>query len=192
VERLGSIKTFRVDIRVIAATNKDLKKLVRKGHFREDLFYRLAVVEINIPPLRHRLDDIRPLVEHFIPRLNQRTGAAVVEVDATVLEAFETYHWPGNVRQLINVLEAAMHFAAGSVIEYKDLPPSFRKELELHRQRRPVPLESSVALGPVQDIEKELIKRALTKSGGNKRRAALELGIARSTLYSKLRRYGLR
>jgi len=179
---VGSTKNLHANVRIIAATNRDLKKLMQEGKFREDLFYRLNVIHIHIPPLRERPKDIPALVEFFMEKTCARFGKCVREIDPQALQLLYRYHWPGNVRELENVIERAIILSSGVRVTVKDLP------LELVQQE---PASEDLRDGKsLEAIEREHILRILRETGGNKTRAAEILGITKKTLYAKLRRYG--
>src|SRR5436190_3738865 len=196
-ERVGDSHTIKVDVRVIAATNSDLTKLVAQGEFREDLFYRLNVIPVHLPPLRERKDDIPLLVRHFLDKLTASDDAALrgdVTVSQEAMRRLMAFHWPGNVRQLENAVERAVAFSAGrSQIDVGDLPPEIQ-------QAREGALSATVSAGvPLPDdgmnldmfianIERDLIHRSLERTGGNKGEAARLLGLKRTTLVEKLKR----
>jgi DNA-binding NtrC family response regulator len=183
-ERVGGTQTIKVDVRIIAATNKRLDELVRQGKFREDLYYRLKVVEIDLPPLRERPEDIPLLVEYFLEEFSRYYGKPKPRVHPAVLTALQNYHWPGNVRQLRNVLEGAFVMAAGE-ITLKHLPPEIHSEQSKDNYVR-LPLTSSL-----EDAERLLIQAALTYNQGNRAKTARQLGIGRKTLYRKMTQYGI-
>lgn len=178
VERLGGKEGIRVDLRVVAATNKVLEKAVERGSFREDLYYRLKVFTIEIPPLRERREDILLLAEHFLSAYAKPSRAPPV-VSPRAKELLLGYHWPGNVRELKNCLEQAVLLAEGRTIYPENLPS------DLRRGDNPAPF------GTLADVEAQHIRRVLQNVNWNKRRAAELLGINRSTLYEKIRAYGL-
>lgn len=188
-ERVGDNQTIKVDVRVVAATNADLARMVEEGTFRGDLFYRLNVIPIQLPPLRERRDDIPLLISHFLQRLAPDRPMQLTQGAMRLLMA---YQWPGNVRQLENVLEWAVALGAGRCdIDIGDLPPDV---LALPRQP-PVPFvefpDEGIDLpGCLATIERDLIERALTRTGGNRNRAADLLRIKRTTLVEKLKRLG--
>jgi len=178
---LGGSRPVRVDVRIIAATNRDLEKLAAAGEFRQDLFYRLNVFPIRISPLRERKEDILPIAEAF---LAGRSASA--DISSEVAEMLETYSWPGNVRELRNVLERAIILSGGGAIEPAHvLIPGDGKEAGGDS------LSSLIGRKSLEEIESSLIRLALEKAGGNKSRAAELLGITRRTLYSRMDRYGL-
>ncbi len=181
IMRLGDTRTIPIDVRIIAASNEDLMEEVEKCDFREDLYYRLNVVEIIIPPLRERIDDIELLVQHILERLCQESGISRPEVSAEVLTALKAYYWPGNVRELENVMERALLLCQGDTICKAHLPMRPRKKAA---EARPV-------VKSVQQGFKEMIEAALGQCGGNVSRAARQLNIARSTLYRKMAEFGI-
>ncbi|MEW5954054.1 MAG: sigma 54-interacting transcriptional regulator [Bacillota bacterium] len=185
VERLGDTTTRKIDVRVVAATNRQLEELIIKGDFREDLYYRINVVTLNIPPLRERLDDLELLADHFIQRFNRQFGQSVSGIISEVLDVFLSHNWPGNVRELENVIERAFNVLDGSVIQKKHLP--------LYLQKAGLRLNPRVSRGGlselVEEAEKGAILDVLSAVGGNKRKAAQLLGISRAGLYKKLKRY---
>jgi len=180
-ERVGHPDPIRVDIRVIASTNKDLRRLVEEGFFREDLYYRLKVVEIELPPLRERPEDIRLLVEHFIKLFNKKFSKEMLHVSDDVLHCFLNYAWPGNIRELEHALERAFVLCRGDVIELAHIPPEI---ISPKTYRRTAGKSNSI------DSPDELLA-ALQKSGWNKTKAARLLGINRRTIYRRISRYNL-
>ncbi len=192
VERVGDSRTIKVDVRVIAATNSDLAKLVAAGKFREDLYYRLNVIPVRLPPLRDRREDIPLLVQHFLDRFCRELGPPrpTMTVSQQAMRRLMAYEWPGNVRQLENALERAVALSAGRTqIELADLPPDL--------QELPDAPSSGVFSLPedgidfheyVGSVERELIRQSLERTGGNKGRAALLLNLKRTTLVEKLKR----
>ena len=179
-ERVGGEETLEVDVRIIAATNKNLMEEIKKGTFREDLYYRLNVIPIFVPPLRERRDDILLLASHFLQKFSQEREKGVKSFSPEVIEIFLAHPWPGNVRELENVIEHAIIVSKRDKILPKDLPQYL--VLEPPAARSPVTLE---------DHERNLIQRALEESNWNKHQAAKRLNITRSTLYGKIKRYGL-
>ncbi|MGQ9556853.1 MAG: sigma 54-interacting transcriptional regulator [Desulfurispora sp.] len=188
VERLGDSKPRRIDVRVICATNRNLEELIARHEFREDLYYRINVVTLAIPPLRERLDDLPELIEHFISKFNKQFGQRVHGISEEVREIFWQHHWPGNVRELENVIERAFNVLDGPVIQKKHLPMYLQK-ISLQKGMR----SHQIGLpNLVEEAEKEAILEALAAAGGNKRQAAKLLGISRAGLYKKLKRYGIK
>ncbi|MCG3174099.1 MAG: Regulatory protein AtoC [Myxococcota bacterium] len=193
-ERVGGEETIRVDARIIAATNRDLKKEVEAGKFREDLFYRLHIVPIRLPPLRERKEDIPLLVNYFITRLRERTHKQIAGISPEAMARLQDYHWPGNVREVQNIVEHMMVFCEGARIEIRDLPPFIRGE-----ETGGVKVEEMVKLGEedipldriLEDLERQLILKAFEKARGVKTETARILGIKPSALYYKLEKYGI-
>jgi two-component system response regulator AtoC len=213
-ERVGGVKTIRVNVRLVAATNRNLEELIREGLFREDLFYRLNVVPIHLPALRERLEDLPFLVAHFVQRCNERLGKAVQGMTPAALAALERCPWPGNIRELENLIERMVLFASGPQIDEGDLPDAYAGEAG---GSAPSPSESSTRLADPRDdkqirlplsslghdlkeavkagsrlVEEALIREALAKTDGNVTRSARALGISRRSLQSKMKELGLR
>ncbi len=187
-ERVGGEETLTVDVRIIAATNRDLGQLVREGTFREDLYYRLHIVPIYLPPLRARREDIPALAAHFVARLAKELGKPALRLEEGAVEQLCRYHWPGNVRELENVLERAAVLAEGQTIGVNDLPPLVGP----HGDQVMEETEDSLHLEPVlARIERTYLERALAKAQGVKTEAARLLGLKPSALYYKLTKYGL-
>jgi nitrogen regulation protein NR(I) len=201
-ERVGGIKTIRVDVRLVAATNRDLKKLIAGGSFREDLFYRLNVVPIRLPALRERTGDIPLLVEHFLVKFNERLRKRVEGVEADALDALVQYPWPGNIRELENVIERAVLFCDTQRLRGTDLPPEIRGIPAMANVPLPeADLQAALAgEGGLKEhvkvamsrLEKELVSRALQQTGGNVTHAARLLKISRKGLQLKMKELGLR
>jgi DNA-binding NtrC family response regulator len=183
IRRLGGRGEVEVDVRVICATNRDLKEEIRRGRFREDLYFRLHVFTIVLPTLKERREDIPLLVHHFIEKFNGETGKRVQGVSPAALGMLQGYAWPGNIRELRNTVERAMILVDGDVIGDEHLPPDMQTS-------RPEAATLRVPLGiPLDKVEKEYILASLQKNGGNKARTAEILGISEKTLYNKLNRY---
>ena len=180
-ERVGESRPTRVDVRVIAATNKDLKEKIARGQFREDLYYRLAVFNVPLPPLRERRDDILPLLEHFLGKFNRKLNRSIRAVSSDVERVFMEYPWPGNVRELEHALEHAFILCPGDTLCVDHLP----SELQDCFRGTSGPRKTT------EEDEASAIREALRKTAGNKARAARLLGIDRKTLYRKLARYNL-
>jgi DNA-binding NtrC family response regulator len=188
-EAVGSNKTESVDVRVILASNLDLEAEVRAGRFREDLFYRVNVVTIEMPPLRERAGDIHLLARHFLEHYTAEMKRDVVGFDEETMKVLENYPWPGNVRELENAVERAVVLCKGHYITVHDLPPRLIEPADLRYdddQFEPKPLREALE-GP----EKNILMAALRANGWNRQRTAEQLGINRTTLYKKMRRYGL-
>ncbi|MBI1388912.1 MAG: response regulator [bacterium] len=184
-ERVGGSETIHVDIRIIAATNRDLQELVDKGEFREDLFYRLKVVTLFVPPLRERASDIPLLVDTFVERFSRENGRKPLKVAPAVIECFQRYAWPGNVRELQGVIESMVILARGDALEMKNVPREIRGEAE---EPDPAPVIQGDAT--LAEVEKQVILETLKKFDGNRTRTAEALGIGRRTLIRKLHEYG--
>ncbi|HEX9818768.1 MAG TPA: sigma-54 dependent transcriptional regulator [Methylomirabilota bacterium] len=184
-ERVGGSQTVRIDVRLIAATNRDLEDLVAEGTFREDLYYRLNVVSIHVPSLRERAEDIPALTAHFLRMSADRWGKPVPEVTVDALALLCRYSWPGNVRELQHVAESMLVFSKGGPITAADLPPAVRGG---ERSVEPGARGSSASL---RELERQAIARTLVATGGNKRKASEILGIGLKTLYRKIQEFGL-
>lgn len=180
-ERLGGIGPIRVDVRIVAATNLDLAEEVKAGRFRQDLYYRLSVITVDVPPLRERREDIPLLANHFLAQYSERNARPRLAFHPRTVEALETYDWPGNVRELQGVIERAVVLCRAEVIEPSDLPPSLRAGGEVEGNRITIELGT-----PLDDIERRVIHETLRLTKGDKRTAARLLGIATRTIYRKL------
>jgi DNA-binding NtrC family response regulator len=180
-ERVGGEETLEIDVRVIAATNKNLTEEMKKGTFREDLYYRLNVIPIFVPPLRDRRDDISLLASYFLQKFSQERKKDVTSFSPEVMEILLAHSWPGNVRELENVIDHAIIIAKQERILLKDLPQ--------YLLMRPLPTQELTTL---QDYEKNLILKTLQETNWNKHKSAKRLNINRSTLYGKMKRYGLK
>ncbi|HWQ32297.1 MAG TPA: sigma 54-interacting transcriptional regulator [Blastocatellia bacterium] len=183
--RVGGTEVIRTDVRVIAATNKDLEREIAEGRFRRDLYYRLNVYPIHLPPLRERPEDIYPLVAHFIDRYQQRSGRRVQGISDRALNILKGYSWPGNVRELENCIERAVIVAAGRLITEHDLPDNIRAQASVGQSSL---IELSIPT-PMEDVERRVIEQTLIHTSGDKAKAARLLGIGRKTLYRKLEQY---
>lgn len=179
-ERLGGEQTLAVNVRILAATNRNLLQEVKKGHFREDLYYRLNVIPIHLPPLRERKNDIPLLARHFLGRFAKEQGKDVASISPEVMRMLLDYSWPGNVRKLENSIEHATVLAKGGRIEASDLPAVIHSATAYTKPSRPTSME---------EHERKLLQEALEESGWNKKLAASRLGISRNTLYVKLKKY---
>jgi two-component system response regulator PilR (NtrC family)/two-component system response regulator HydG len=185
IRPLGAARPEKVDVRVLSATNRDLAQRMSEGAFREDLFYRLNVIEVVLPPLRDRAEDVLPLADHFLGEAAQRTGKRIRSFTQPALKVLLAYPWPGNVRELENVIERAVALAEGELIGPDDLPSQVRE------RRSTDVLAGALARGlTLAELEREYINRVLQAEGGNKTRAAQRLGLDRKTLYRKLEEYG--
>ena len=191
LERVGDTRTIKVDVRVIAATNADLQQLVANGLFREDLYYRLNVIPIFLPPLRERREDIPLLVQHFVAQLAPReTPARKITVTQEALRAMMAYAWPGNIRQLENAVERALALGRDRThIDVQDLPPELRDNSPAGQEPTVMlPADGLDLPGYMADVERQLIQQALDETRGNRQRAAKRLGLKRTTLVEKIRR----
>jgi len=184
--RLGSAQPLKSDVRIIAATNRDLEKDVKEGKFRADLYYRLNVIRIHVPPLRERKEDVPPLVDHFIRKFSQRERKAVQGVSAEAMKALLQYTFPGNIRELENIIERAVVFCDGSHITSSDLPIFLKEKREEDLVDEGLPLAEKV-----RRLETREITRALKNNGGIKSKAARSLGITERILSYKIKTYGL-
>jgi transcriptional regulator with PAS, ATPase and Fis domain len=174
---------IKTDVRIIAATNKDLEKEIEAGRFRRDLFYRLNVYPITLPPLRERPEDIEQLVAYFTERFQQKSGKRVQGISDRALHILKSYSWPGNVRELENCIERAVIVAAGRAITEKDLPEAIRSLPDQITH-----IELSIPM-KMEDVERIMIDKTLLYTNGDKAKAARLLGIGRKTLYRKLEQY---
>ncbi len=216
-ERVGSSEPMRADVRILAATHQNLEDLIRQGRFREDLFYRLNVFPITLPPLRDRAEDVPELAMHFLSRAAERADKVLAGIEDDALAALKAYHWPGNIRQLENIIERAVVLAETSVVTLRELPPEVAALADLSPPDAPneemavlswnraaatgtdgnlLPLPAVAAVVQAEEAERERrereqLVRVLAAAGGNKAEAARALGVARSTLISRLKRLGL-
>lgn len=197
VYRIGENKPRKVNFRLIAATNRDLRKEIHSGGFRMDLFYRVAVTSINIPSLRDRVDDIALLGEYFLTQLSLRHGMPLRTLSQAVLNVLQQHAWPGNIREFRNVMESMLLTARNTVLEMDDLPLHILSPLPLpsapmtSAAAGPVGTDEAPTLSSLENAEREVILNAIIKHGGNMTAAAREAGIAKSTLYVKLKRFGI-
>jgi transcriptional regulator with PAS, ATPase and Fis domain len=192
VRRVGGTGSIKVDVRIVAATNRDLASLVKEGRFREDLFYRLNVVRIGLPPLRERREDITMLAHHFLQKFSGGTTSQITGFVPDALELLQRYHWPGNVRELENAIERAVSLSHGPLVLPDDLPDTIRNAGAMS-------CDDTVGKGSgkeealltLDEVQKRHLMRVLRETGGNKARAAKILGIDRRTLYRMAERFGL-
>jgi DNA-binding NtrC family response regulator len=206
-EPVGSTKPLQVDVRMIAATHRNLEELIAEGRFREDLYYRLNVVSLTLPALRERGDDIFELALYFLRRAAERTGKRITQFDEAAIAALMRYHWPGNIRELENAIERAVVLAEGDRITLDDLPGALVDQSTSSRAREPNSRSAIVmphtvaartrAVSPAvlvtgSDDERELLVQALVQCRGNKTEAARLLNMPRSTYFSKLKKFGVR
>lgn len=190
-QRVGGNRDIKVNVRIIAATNKDLREEVEAGRFRDDLFFRLNVVHIEVPPLRNRREDIPHLVAHFMTRFQEKLGREVRDVDPEVMSALYRYSWPGNIRELENVIERALVLCKGQRITSEDLPPEIRESPEIEEGLDALISWEKGLTETLDAIEERMIRQALKRVGNVQAQAAKVLGISRSNLQYKLKKYGL-
>ncbi|MBP5403072.1 MAG: sigma-54-dependent Fis family transcriptional regulator [Treponema sp.] len=183
-ERVGGTETINVDVRIVAATNRNLEEEVKKGNFREDLYYRLNVIHIHVPPLRDRKDDIPLLIAHFLEEFSKENGKDIKGIDARAKSAIFNYNWPGNIRELRNCIESAVVMCSGDEITLEDLPPSVSKA----GTEQSISIPASATL---EEAEKIIILQTLAANKNNKSKTAELLGIGRKTLHRKLEEYGV-
>ncbi len=186
-ERLGSNRTIRVDVRIIAATNKDLVKEIAEGRFREDLYYRLNVVTINIPPLREREGDIEPLAAYFLHKFSHALNKKIQKIDPTAMRLLKGYRWPGNIRELENTIERAVLMAETDVITPEDLSLPFKPELKTSQNAIRIPAGGL----RWEEVEKDLLLQALSMSGWVQKEAARLLGLSTRVLNYKIKQFGI-
>ncbi len=190
-EAVGGSKTHKVDVRLVLATNDDLEARVQDGSFRQDLYYRINVISITQPPLRERLGDIPLLLEHFIEEFNSQTGKKVRGFDEQAMQALQRYNWPGNVRELVNIVERAIVLSKSETITSHDLPEQLRRDpvesaMSINRLAGNANLKSALA-----NPERQIILDALEQNGWNRQETARLLGINRTTLYKKMKKYDI-
>lgn len=186
IRRVGDNESLCVDVRLIAATNKELSKLIEEGKFREDLYYRLNVIPIHIPPIRKRKDDIPLLINHFLKRYAEREHKNVISISPEAIKTLTGYHWPGNVRELENIIERAIILTSKNTILPEDFPPIIR---ETHRRTQDV--EVDLEEKTLEEVEKHHILKTLEKFTWNQKQASEILGISTTTLWRKLKSYGI-
>jgi len=192
IERVGSNRQIKLDVRVVSATNVNLEEEVKRGNFREDLFYRLNVIPLLLPPLRERIEDILPLTRHFLEKNCRSMQRPIMHLEKEALEALEAYPWNGNVRELENIMERVVALTEGDLIALRDLPSNIAKAyMERSTSPTSVTPQGIDMVQTINDIEKKMISEALQLAGGVKARAALMLSINRTTLVEKMRRLGI-
>jgi PAS domain S-box-containing protein len=193
VERVGGVKKYQINVRIISATNRDLKEMVDKGTFREDLYYRINIIQLPLPPLRERKKDIPVLIAHYMKQICEKYQTPVKSLSAEAVAAFMNYHWRGNIREMANTIERIVTLVDRITIEITDLPLSFHNKFEAIQRvtpsYAPTLIEEAKMEGNLK--EKEIVLHALRQAGGNKTRAADFLGIHRTTLYQKLKKHGI-
>ena len=188
-EPLGSNKTEKVDVRIIAATNRDLMEMMHRREFREDLFFRINVIRLSIPPLRERREDIPLLLDHFIERINLKQSKQIKKVSSSALKTLFDYDFPGNVRELENIIEHATILTKGIEIQSRHLPSYLARKHEPSSAAASLPEGEDMSV--LDNVERDLIVRALERHRGRTAAAAKELGVHRSTLWRKIKRYGI-
>jgi DNA-binding NtrC family response regulator len=194
-ERVGGLRTIRVDVRLIAATNRNLLQDVKDGRFREDIYYRLNVFPTHLPPLRERREDILPLTNYFIEKFNGKLDREVKHIDSRVKDVLVSYDWPGNIRELENFIERIVLMAVGDTITFEDIPPEWKSAAEAISlsqkagQKRPF---KDFVKGHMEEVEKQTIIQCLEEVGGNVTKAAQRLGLSRKGLQLKMIKYNLR
>lgn len=189
-ERVGGLETIKVDVRIIAATNRNLEEMIHEGSFRDDLYYRLNVVSIIIPPLRERKEDIPFLVEYFLNKYNQENGKEFKYVSSEALQLLDAYEWPGNVRELENAIERAVVMGNGEILLPEHLPLNIQAT-SLEEDKLKVHYEDKPLREILREVEKKVLKKALEQNQWNKARTAVKLQISRSALLYKIEEYGL-
>ncbi|MCK5194669.1 MAG: sigma-54-dependent Fis family transcriptional regulator, partial [Desulfobulbaceae bacterium] len=187
VTRVGGNQEIKIDVRIVSATNRTLKKEIAEGRFREDLYYRLNVVSLEVPPLRERRDDIPLLTDHFLRKFGEQNHKEIKGVTPQAMDRLLKYDWPGNVRELMNGLERATVLARSEYIDTKDLPLSVQGEANQEEGIVTQALENQ----PLEEIEKAAVLQTLEACGGNKSETARRLGVTRKTLHKKLKKYGM-
>jgi PAS domain S-box-containing protein len=185
IEPIGSTKSVSVDVRIIAATNRPLENMIEDNRFREDLFYRVNVVPFSVPPLRERPEDLGMLISHFIEKVTNRLGKRIAGMDQEVMSVLKAYSWPGNIRELENVIEAAVHLTVGERITPESLPDYLKTQNVFYR------FQNKNLKDILEETEKWVLKQSLDRNYNDKSLMAKELGISRSTLYEKLNKFGL-
>jgi transcriptional regulator with PAS, ATPase and Fis domain len=189
VARIGGKYAKSIDVRVIAATNKDIYRAVEENTFRDDLFYRINTFVLKLPALRERVGDIRTFADIFLERLSRNMGKSFLGIEEEVYDIFEKYSWPGNIRELANVLDRAIAVAESSVINVGDLPPSLQVLGQRQADNRPVVMAEGRWGGRVRELEHDSLVALLEETRGNLREVARRLGVARSTVYNKMKSY---
>ncbi len=191
VERVGGINKYRINVRIVCATNRDLKEMVNKGEFREDLFYRLNIIQLHIPPLRERKSDIPILLAYYLKEVCEKYQVPVKTFTAEAVAIFRSYSWRGNIREMVNSVERLVTMVDGNVIDVQHLPSSMREQSIPIKKETVAPSLIETARNDGNKREKEVIVQALKNAGGNKSKAAEILGIHRTTLYQKLKKHSI-
>ena len=190
-ERIGGHQTIQVDIRIVAATNRNLQEMVKEGTFREDLFYRLNVIHLTLPPLRERREDIPLLANHFLQKFSSENQRDIIEIDPSAMSLLTAWPWPGNIRELSNVIERAVVMNTGAVIFAEDLPTQFRQSVSHASGIKPAQPGERNLKEEIKREERRIIMEVLEQQEGNRTRTALMLGISRRALMYKLQEYGI-
>ncbi len=190
VTPLGSNKTIKLNVRVIAATNRDLHQAIKDGEFREDLYFRLNVIEINLPPLRERKEDLPILIYQFIKQLNKEFNKQIKGITPEAEKYLLSYHYPGNIRELSNIIECAMVISDGPYIELSDLPPQIRESKQYNLQGNKDTIANFVGM-PLKELEKQFILATLKENNNHRKNTAQMLGISERSLRDKLKQYGV-
>ncbi len=194
-ERVGGLRTIKVDVRLIAATNKNLLEEVGEGKFREDLYYRLNVFPVKLPPLRERKEDIGTLADYFLSKFNKKINRGIEHIDPKARELLINYGWPGNIRELENLMERLVLLAAGNTITLEDIPDEVRFPVATEMAGGPSEPKRSfknILKGKTEEMEKDMIIKVLKECGGNVSKTALQLGLSRKGLQLKMAKYSLR
>lgn len=184
IRRLGDDRPHRIDVRLIAATNRDLTRAVGEGLFRQDLYFRLKVVRLHVPPLRERPEDLRGLADMMLQRVSHGIGQHIEGYTPAALARILSYPWPGNIRELENAIESACAWATQSLIDIDDLPEEISDDTSVHQV-----MTSNALVRPLHDVQRDLILAAIEQNGGNKAAAADQLRIGKTTLFRKLKQF---
>jgi len=190
IRRVGDTESKSVDVRVIAAANRNLEEEVKAGRFREDLFYRLNVIPIFVPPLRERKEDIPLLINHFVQKYQNKSSKVIKSISQELIDKFMSYDWPGNIRELENIINRMIIFAEEEKLSLKDIPADFLNLLKKDSNRSKL-LDELTQISDIKELEKEHILKTLEKTKGNKTEAAKLLGLKRTTLIERMKKYGL-
>ena len=182
-ERVGGTKTLKVDVRIVSATHKNLEQMVKEGTFREDLYYRLRVVKMEMPPLRRRREDIKPIVDSYIRKFSDLHGKPINGITDEVLQLMKEYNWPGNIRELINCIESSVVMTRSGVIDIESIPE--------YLTYKTIDIDTDMDGGLLQQLERNAIAEVLNETGGDKTKTAKRLGIGLRTLYRKIEKYNL-
>ena len=188
--RIGGVRDIRADVRIIAATNRDLAKALETGQFRKDLYYRLKVFPLWLSPLRERPDDVLPLARHFMQRFSREMRRAPIDLDPEVQARLVRYAWPGNVRELRNILERACILASGTVLTVEHLPPELAESTPARSEETATSVSLPAEGLRLEEVERDLVRQALESTGGNQVRAARLLGISRDALRNRMKKFG--